>query len=354
MGPCAGGAAYSPAITDFIFMVNGTSNMFLTGPQVIKEVTGENVDKESLGGARVHTQTSGVAHFAAVDDYDCIDQIKTLLSFLPQNASEKPPVYQVSDDPARVCPELNDIIPDSLRKAFEIRDVIHSITDDHFFFEVMKDWATNVVIGFGRMAGRSVGFIANQPRSKGGCMDMDASDKAARFVRFCDAFGIPLIYLVDTPGFLPGVSQEYGGVLRHGAKLLYANCEANVPKIVVVLRKFYGGCNAAMCGEGMGSDLVFYWPTGLGALTGAEGAVNILYGKKLAAMPEEEQAAERKRLIDEYNEEYNKPYPMMRNFHADEIILPSDTRTVLNNALTLLSNKKELIQIHKKHGNMPL
>ena len=190
MGPCAGGAAYSPAITDFIFMVNGTSNMFLTGPQVIKEVTGENVDKESLGGARVHTQTSGVAHFAAVDDYDCIDQIKTLLSFLPQNASEKPPVYQVSDDPARVCPELNDIIPDSLRKAFEIRDVIHSITDDHFFFEVMKDWATNVVIGFGRMAGRSVGFIANQPRSKGGCMDMDASDKAARFVRFCDAFEI--------------------------------------------------------------------------------------------------------------------------------------------------------------------
>lgn len=354
MGPCAGGAAYSPALTDFIFMVDKTSNMFVTGPKVIQQVTGEDVDKEKLGGARAHTSTSGVAHFITRDDYDCLDQIKYLMSFLPQNASEKPPVYACTDDPNRLCPELDDIIPENLKRAFNVKDIIKAIVDDGNYMEIMANWAQNVVVALGRMNGRTVGFFGNQPKCMGGCMDINGSDKAARFVRFCDAFNIPIVYLADVPGFLPGVSQEHGGVLRHGAKLLYANCEATVPKIVITLRKFYGGGNGAMCGDGMGADLIFFWPTGQGALVGAEGAVNVLYRKELAAASEEERPALYRQYVNQYNEKHGKPYSLMRGFLADEIIRPSETRRVICQALELLANKKVTSPVKKKHGNIPL
>lgn len=354
MGPCAGGAAYSPALTDFVFIVKNTGNMFLTGPAVIQQVTGENIDKESLGGADAHARISGVAHFKARDDYECLAQIREVLSFLPQNAAEKPPRVKTSDDPARSCPSLDSIIPESDRRGYDIHNVVRAIVDDNKFVEVMKEWATNVVIGFGRMDGRSVGFICNQPLIKAGCLDLDASDKAARFIRFCDAFSIPIVYLVDTPGFLPGVKQEHGGILRHGAKLVYANCEATVPKITIVLRKMYGGCRGAMCGEGMGSDLLYYWPTAQGALVGAESAVNIMHRKKLEALSDAEKTVAWQKMIEDYNAEYGNPYSVMRSFHADEIIMPSDTRKAINQALTLLENKKIPTVIRKKHGNIPL
>ncbi len=354
MGPCAGGTVYSPALTDFVYMVEGKSNMFLTGPSVIKQVTGETIDKEGLGGAAVHSRKSGTCHFVAKDDYDCIDQIKYLLSFLPQNSGEQPPIYECTDDPNRLCPELDDIIPENPRQPYDVKKVIEAIVDNGEYIEPFANWASNVVIALGRMNGKTVGFFANQPMVKAGCLDLDGSDKAARFIRFCDAFNIPVVYLADIPGYLPGVEQEHGGIIRHGAKLVFANAEATVPKIVVVLKKFYGGGKAGMCCTGLHCDLNFFWPTGQSAIMGAEGAVSVLYKKQLEAAPPEEREALRAQYIEEFSKGSESPMAIMENMYADEIIRPSDTRKVLCQALELLANKKDIIHVKKKHAIMPV
>lgn len=353
MGPCAGGAAYSPALTDFVINVKGTSSMFLTGPNVIKQVNGEDIDSETLGGANTHNTKSGVGHFIAEDDYDCINQIRNLLTYLPQNGNEKPPVYACDDDPYRLIPELDDIIPENLNKAYEMKDIISAIVDDGVYVEHMAGFAQNIITAFARINGKTVGIVANEPKIKAGCLDIDASDKGARFIRICDSFNIPLIWLVDVPGFLPGINQEFGGVIRHGAKLVYACCEATVPKITIVLRKDYGGAMAAMCSKEMGADLNFMWPTGESAIMGADGAGAIIFAKQIKAAPEEERQAVSDKLIGEYKELVLSPYLHVENFKTDEIIRPSETRAVLTHALEMLSNKHE-DQFKKKHGNMPV
>jgi acetyl-CoA carboxylase carboxyltransferase component len=352
MGICTGGAAYSPALSDFIFQVDKTSQMFITGPGPIKQVTGEEVTFEQLGGARVHTQRSGVSHFLCKDEDDCLEQIKQLLRFLPSNNREKPPVMDLGDNPKRQVPALEKIIPADMRKAYDVKDVIHEIVDKEHFFEVQEQFARNIVIGFARLAGRAVGIIANQAKYLAGTIDINASDKAARFVRFCDAFNIPLLTLVDNPGYLPGTVQEYGGIIRHGAKMLFAYSEATVPKIALVLRKDYGGGISAMGPKELGTDQMFLLPTGEMAIIGAEAAVDVLYRKEIAAAENPETLREVK--LEEYRAAFCTPYHSASKRYVDGVIEPAATREVIIDALLMLENKTPVARPWAKHGNIPL
>ncbi len=351
MGPCAGGAVYSPALTDFVFMTEGTSNMFITGPQVIKAVTGEEVSAEDLGGARVHSEVSGVSHFSFPDEQSTMEAIRKLLSYLPQNNIEDPPFLDIGDDPNRIDDSLAALMPDSPNKPYDVRDIIARLVDSSDFFEVQPNYAKNIVVGFARLAGRSIGIIANQPRYLAGVLDINASDKAARFIRFCDAFNIPLLTLADTAGYLPGVGQEHGGVIRHGAKLLYAYSEATVPKLTVILRKAYGGAYIAMCSRHLGADQVFAWPTAEIAVMGPEGAANIIFKKEIeeAADP----AAVRQEKIEEYKRSFANPYMAAARGYVDDVIDPAHTRMRLCNALNALLGKRQSTP-SRKHGNIPV
>ena len=351
MGPCAGGAVYSPALTDFVFMAEGTSQMFITGPQVIKAVMGEDVTSEALGGANTHSAVSGNAHFAASSEDECILQIHRLLSFLPQSNRETPPIYSSEDDIYRQNESLNDIIPASPSKAYGMDEVIRIIADHGDFMEYQERYAGNILCGFIRIGGKSVGVIANQPRVMAGCLDIDASDKASRFIRTCDTFNIPLLTLVDVPGYLPGTRQEYGGIIRHGAKLLYAYSEATVPKITVITRKAYGGAYIGMCSKHLGADIVLAWPTAEIAVMGADGAANIIFSGEInkAENPEQKRAE----MIAEYNDAMMNPYVAASLGYVDDIILPGETRRRVFEALTVLWGKK-VSNPEKKHGNIPL
>jgi len=351
MGPSAGGAVYSPALTDFVVMVNETSHMFITGPNVIRKVTHEDVTFEELGGAVTHNTKSGVAHFIADDDEDCIDLIKDLLSYLPQNNMEDPPFIPTQDDPGRIEPALNEIVPDNPREPYDVKEVIQLIVDDGEFLEVHPLWSTNIVVGFARLNGHVVGIVANQPLHMAGVLDIDSSIKGARFVRFCDAFNIPLITFEDVPGFLPGTDQEWGGIIRHGAKLIFAYCEATVPKLTVITRKAYGGAYCVMSSKHIRSDYNVAWPTAEIAVMGAEGAVNILYRKEISSAGDEE--AERKRYIDQYTDALANPYVAAALGYLDDVIMPENTRPMVIHALEGLLNKRQQLP-PKKHGNIPL
>lgn len=352
MGPCAGGTVYSPALTDFILSVDKTSRSFITGPAVIKNVTGEDCDAETLGGARTHNTRSGVSHFLCANDTDCIEKIKTLLSFLPQNCREKPPAYLCNDDPQRRCDMLNDVVPESLKRAYNIKGIITEIADNHYFFETQEMYAPNIVTGFIRLNGKSVGVVANQPSMLAGCIDINASDKAARFIRTCDCFNIPLVSIVDVPGYLPGVQQEFGGIIRHGAKMLYAWAEAVVPKIVMVVGKVVGGARPAMCSWELHPDFIFAWPTAQLYVVGAESAVDICRKSELAEAGDNRDAL-RAQYIEEYREEYMNPYKAAEFGKFEDIIEPADTRRVIINALEIYKDKKAE-QPARKHGNIPL
>ena len=354
MGPCAGGAVYSPALTDFIIMKEQTSYMFLTGPKVVKTVTGEDIDAEHLGGASVHATKSGVTHFAAKTEEEAIEMIKSLLSFIPSNNTEEAPSVECDDPINRMEDSLNEIIPDDPNKAYDMYKVIEAITDNGEFFEIQPKFAKNIIIGFARFNGRSVGIVANQPAAYAGVLDVNASRKAARFVRFCDAFNIPIVSLVDVPGFLPGKDQEYKGIIRHGAKLLYAYSEATTIKINVILRKAYGGAYIAMSSKHLRSDFVYAWPTAEIAVMGADGAADILYGKKMKGMNPAEKAAFRQEKIDEYNEKFMNPGIASMHGYVDEIIKPEATRERLYGDILMLSDKRSVDGVHKKHGNIPL
>jgi acetyl-CoA carboxylase carboxyltransferase component len=351
MGPCAGGAVYSPAMTDFILMVKETSFMHITGPDVIKAVTREEVTSEDLGGAMVHNQKSGVAHFAAEDEEDCIYQMRKLLSYLPQNNVEDPP-FVPSDDPAdRMDEALDSLIPENPNKPYNMKDVIRRVVDDGDFFEVQAHWAQNILIGFARLGGFSVGIVAQQPMILAGVLDIDSSTKAARFVRFCDCFNIPIITFEDVPGFLPGVAQEHGGIIRNGAKLLYAYCEATVPKITIITRKAYGGAYDVMSSKHIRGDISYAWPTAEVAVMGPDGAVNIIFRKQIAEADDPE--AERARLVDEYRDTFANPYVAAARGYIDDVIEPRETRPRLVEALQMLQNKRDT-NPPKKHGNIPL
>ncbi len=351
LGPCAGGAVYSPAITDFIFMVKNTSHMFITGPEVIKTVTGEKVTFEELGGAMTHNTKSGVAHFATENEQECIDSIKILLSFLPSNNREKAPVMKTGDDSKRIDESLNDIIPDSPKRPYDMKDIVTRIADNGIFFEVQKHWAKNILIGFIRLAGQPVGVIANQPKFLAGTLDINSSIKGARFIRFCDAFNIPLLTLVDVPGFLPGTEQEYGGIIRNGAKLLFAYSEATVPKITVITRKAYGGAYDVMASKHIRADVNFAWPSAELAVMGPEGAVEIIFKKEIGnSKNPSKRTAE---LVTEYKEKFANPYIAAERGFVDDIIEPKETRFRVINALQTLLNKKAEGPF-KKHGNIPL
>ena len=351
MGPCAGGAVYSPALTDFTVMVDKTSNMFITGPQVIKAVTGEDVSSEALGGARVHSEVSGVASLMFADEAATIAGVRKLLSYLPSNNIEDAPLVDSGDDISRACPGLIDIIPDSPNKPYDIRDVISQVFDDGDYFEVQPLYAKNIVTCFARLGGRSVGIVANQPKVLAGVLDINASDKASRFIRFCDSFNIPLVTLADTAGYLPGVGQEHGGIIRHGAKLLYAYSEASVPKLTIIVRKAYGGAYIAMCSKHLGADMVLAWPSAEIAVMGPEGAANIIFKKEIdeAADP----ALARKEKIQEYKDSFANPYKAAARGYVDDVIDPSQTRVRLASALTMLLGKRES-RPTKKHGNTPV
>jgi acetyl-CoA carboxylase carboxyltransferase component len=351
MGPCAGGAVYSPAMTDFIYMVKETSHMFITGPEVIKTVTGEDVSFEDLGGAQTHASRSGIASFIAEDEEDCLQQVRYLLSFLPSNNMEDPPSYAPTDDAERRAPELDDIVPDSPREPYEMKDVIRAIVDNGHFYEVFPLWAMNIVVGFARLDGRSVGIVANQPKVLAGTLDIESSEKAARFVRFCDAFNVPLVTFVDVPGFLPGAAQEYGGIIRHGAKLLYAFTEATVPRMTVITRKAYGGAYVVMNSKHLRADVSFAWPSAEIAVMGAEGAVNIVSRKEIQAADDPE--TRRQELIGEYEERFNNPYIAAERGYVDDVIQPSETRVRLIQSLHMLETKREAVP-PRKHGNIPL
>src|SRR6201995_955886 len=350
LGPCAGGAVYSPAMTDFIFMVKGTSNMFITGPDVIKTVTGEEVTQEELGGAMIHATKSGVATFVADDEQSCIEQVRYLLSFLPSNNLEDPPHFESTDDPERICEGIIDLIPDSINRAYDMKDVIAEIVDDGDFFEVFPHWAMNIVCGFARIDGHVVGIVGNQPKVLAGSLDIDASEKAARFVRTCDAFNISLVTFVDVPGFLPGTDQEYGGIIRHGAKLLYAYCEATVPRIQIITRKAYGGAYVVMNSKSIGADLAFAWPSAELAVMGPNGAVEIVYRRELAEATDP--VKRRAELIDEYTERYANPYIAAERGYIDDVISPADTRAVICRSLDILASKREELP-RRKPGNVP-
>lgn len=351
MGPCAGGAVYSPAITDFVFMVKNTSYMFITGPDVIKAVTGEEVSFEKLGGAMAHNSISGCAHFATESDEDCLLKIRKLLSFLPQNNMEDPPYVPTNDSPGRVDMRLRDIIPESPNKSYNIKDIILKVVDNGEFFEVHEHFAKNIVVGFARFNGRSVGVVANQPNYLAGSLDINASMKAARFVRFCDAFNIPLVTFVDVPGFLPGVSQEYGGIIKHGAKLIYAYAEATVPKVAIITRKAYGGAYCVMSSKHLRSDINYAYPTAEIAVMGPEGAVNIVFRKEIEAASDKK--SRREELIAEYRRKFANPYKAAELGYIDEVIMPETTRYKIIVALESLTNKRDTLP-PKKHGNIPL
>jgi len=352
MGACTGGGVYSPAIMDFIIQVEKTAQMFITGPAVIKEVTGAELTFEELGGSKVHSRESGVVHLVAKDDLHCLELIRKLLSFLPQNNRESPPTIPSKDDPFRSNDVLMDIVPVDPKKVYDMRLVIHEILDQSEFLEIQPLFAQNIVIGFGRLDGNVVGVVANQPRYLGGTIDINAADKAARFIRFCDCFNIPLIILADVPGYLPGADQEKKGIIRHGAKMLYAFSEATVPKITCVLRKMYGGSIPAMCCHQTGADLMFAWPTAEFAMVGSEAAVNILYRKEIAEAEDKERVRQEK--IREYHETIVRPYYSASKQYIDAVIRPTDTRRWFVHALRLLKNKKPQKRIWKKHGNIPL
>jgi len=351
MGPCAGGAVYSPALTDFIFMVKETSHMFITGPDIVEAVTGEKVTFEELGGAMTHNTKSGVAHIAAESEADCLYLIREMMSFLPSNNMEDPPSKSSTDDDLRTELALNDLVPDNPNKPYDIKEAIHLIVDDAEFYEIQEHFAENIVVGFARLGGFSVGIIANQPMVLAGVLDIDASGKAGRFVRFCDSFNIPLIVFEDVPGFLPGVDQEHGGIIRNGAKLLYAFCEATVPKITVVTRKAYGGAYCVMNSKHIRADLNLAWPTAEIAVMGPDGAVNIIYRKELAEA--EDPVARKAELVDQYREHFANPFIAAELGYIDDVIEPSETRPRLINALHMLQNKRDQ-NPPKKHGNIPL
>ncbi len=351
MGPCAGGAVYSPALTDFIIMVEKTSHMFITGPQVIKAVTHEEINAEELGGAKRHNTTSGVAHFAVPNDKEALDTIKELLSFLPQNCYENPPKKSCDDPLDRKEMKLRDIVPDNPKKPYDMKDIIKAVVDDNYFFEVQKYFAPNMVVGFARFNGYPVGIVANQPRYLAGCLDINASVKCARFVRFCDCFNLPLVTFVDVPGYLPGIAQEHGGIIRHGSKVIYAYCEATVPKITVITRKAYGGAYDVMSSKHHGGDINYAYPTAEIAVMGPEGAVNIIFRKQIQASEDPEK--ERERLVKEYRRTFANPYRAAELGYIDEVIFPEDTRYKIITALESLLNKRE-VRPPKKHGNIPL
>jgi len=351
MGPCAGGAVYSPAMTDFILMVKGMSHMFVTGPNVVKTVTHEDVSLEQLGGAMVHSTTSGVAHFAAEDEEDCFRLIRRLLSHIPSNNAEDPPSVEPTDSPTRMDDELNNIVPDSPAQSYNMHEVIKRIADEGEFLEVQEHFAQNIVVGFSRLNGASVGIVAQQPGVLAGVLDINSADKAARFVRFCDCFNIPIITFVDVPGFLPGILQEHGGIIRHGAKLLYAYCEATVPKVTVITRKAYGGAYDVMSSKHVRGDINFAWPTAEIAVMGPEGAVNIIFSKEIASSESPEET--RQRLVTEYIEKFANPYVAASRGYIDDVIEPRETRPKLIAALEMLKNKRDT-NPPKKHGNIPL
>lgn len=351
MGPCAGGAVYSPALTDFVFMVEGTSQMFITGPQVIKTVTGEDVTLEELGGAGAQAEKSGVAHFTAANDEECIKQIRRLLSYLPSNNLEGAPSDVPTDEINRLSDKLTAIVPDDPNKAYDMKAVIAEIADNGDFMEVMPRYAKNIIVGFAKMNGQTVGIVANQPAHMAGSLDVDAADKAARFIRFCDSFNIALITLTDVPGYLPGVSQEHSGIIRHGAKLLYAYSEATVPKINVIVRKAYGGAYIAMSSKHLGADAVMAWPTAEIAVMGPEGAANIIFKDDIKASSDP--AATRQEKIKEYRDKLANPYEAAKYGYVDDIIEPDSTRPRIIAALEMLASKRESAPA-KKHGNIPM
>jgi propionyl-CoA carboxylase beta chain len=351
MGPCAGGAVYSPAITDFVFMVKHSSYMFVTGPDVIKAVTHEEVSFEELGGASTHGTTSGVAHFAADSEDECLALIRELMTFLPQNNAEDPPLRPSSDPADRADEELQLVVPDQPNKPYDIKDIVRPVLDERYFFEVQADYAPNIVIGFGRLGGRPVGIVANQPAYLAGCLDISASLKAARFVRFCDCFNLPLVTFEDVPGFLPGTAQEYGGIIKHGAKLLYAFCEATVPKLTVITRKAYGGAYCVMSSKHIRGDANFAYPTAEIAVMGPDGAVNILYKREMDAA--RDPAALKEEKTREYREKFANPYVAAERGYVDEVIEPRDTRRRLIQALEVLHTKRDT-NPPRKHGNIPL
>ncbi len=351
MGTCAGGAVYSPSMTDFILMVQGTSHMFITGPGVIKAVTHEEVDFEQLGGAMTHNAVSGVAHFAAENEEHCLQLVRRLLSFVPQNNMEDPPLAQPTDDPLRMDDELDRIVPDNPSKPYDMRDIIWRVVDGGDYFEVQEHWARNITIGFARLDGRPVGIVGQNPAFLAGVLDIDSSTKGGRFVRFCDCFNIPLITFVDVPGFLPGTAQEHGGIIRHGAKLLYAYCEATVPKITVITRKGYGGAYDVMGSKHVRGDINYAWPSAEIAVMGPEGAVNIVFRREIAAAEDPE--SKREQLAEEYRAKFANPYVAAGRGYVDDVIEPHETRPRLINALQMLQNKRDS-NPPKKHGNIPL
>ena len=351
LGPCAGGAVYSPAMTDFILMVKNTSFMHITGPDVVKTVTREEVTSEELGGAMVHNAKSGVAHFAAEDEEDCFYQVRKLLSFLPQNNMEDPPFVPTDDPVDRMDEALDSIVPDNPNKPYDMKDVLRRVVDDGDFFEVQEHWARNILVGFARLGGTSVGIVAQQPMILAGVLDIDSSTKAGRFVRFCDCFNIPIITFEDVPGFLPGVAQEHGGIIRNGAKLLYAYCEATVPKITIITRKAYGGAYDVMSSKHIRGDISYAWPSAEIAVMGPEGAVNVIFRRQIAEAEDAE--AERAQLVQEYRDTFAHPYVAAARGYIDDVIEPHETRFRLVEALQMLQNKRDT-NPPKKHGNIPL
>ena len=351
LGPCAGGAVYSPAITDFVFMVKNTSKMFITGPNVIETVTGEKVSAEDLGGAMTHNTISGVAHFVDETEEECLEHIRRLLSFLPQNNLETTPVQKVTDNINRIDESLNEIIPENPNKAYDMKSIIFTLADNGEFLEYQPYYAQNIITGFMRLNGRSIGVVASQPKVLAGCLDINASDKAARFIRTCDAFNIPLLSLMDVPGFLPGTNQEYGGIIRHGAKMLYSFSEATVPKVTVITRKAYGGSYIAMCNKELGADMVLAWPTAEIAVMGPDGAANIIFKKEIDEA--EDKNAKRKEKIEEYRDTVANPYTAAARGYVDAVIEPSETRKRIISSFDMLTGKREL-RPEKKHGNIPL
>lgn len=350
LGPCAGGACYSPAICDFIFMAQKSGKMFITGPGVVKTVIGEDITVEELGGAQIHSEKSGVNHFVYDNDESCLEGVRKLLSYLPSSCEENSSI--VKDFKYKHRCKLQDIVSDNAKKAYDVKDVISEIVDTSTFFEVQKDFAKNIVIGFARIEGRVVGIVANQPMHMVGCLDVDASDKAARFIRFCDCFNIPLLTLVDVPGFLPGSEQEHSGIIRHGAKMLYAYSEATVPKISVILRKAFGGAYIAMNSKNTGADMVYAWPIAQMAVMGAEGAVDIIYRREINSA--DNPSAKRDELVDQYNERFMNPYIAAERGYVDEVILPEETRERVATAFRVFESKKVDCKTVKKHGNIPL
>ncbi len=351
MGPCAGGAVYSPALTDFIFMVKGSSYMFVTGPDVVKSVTSEDVSQEDLGGASVHSATSGVCHYVAENEADCMFLIRKLLGYIPQNNMEDPPFVKSIDDSLREDESLDTLVPENPNKPYDIKEVITRVVDNGEFFEIHADYAQNIVVGFARLGGHSIGIVANQPAVLAGVLDINSSEKGARFIRFCDCFNIPLVTFEDVPGFLPGVKQEHGGIIRSGAKLLYAYCEATVPKLTVITRKAYGGAYDVMSSKHIRGDLNFAWPTAEIAVMGPDGAVNIIFRKELAEA--DDPVAKKAELVKEYREKFANPYVAASRGYIDDVIEPRETRARLINGLELLAHKRDS-NPQKKHGNIPL